>query len=54
MNKTGNSLGPLELHSSGRRQTNLIHKKNMETVGSGANRAGEGEREVLRVRALSE
>lgn len=27
MNKTGNSLGPLELHSSGRRQTNLFIRK---------------------------
>lgn len=32
MNRTGNGLCPLELHSRRRRQTNIMRKKNMQGV----------------------
>lgn len=35
VNKTGNSLCPLEQRSSGRRQANIIYKKNMLLVKKG-------------------
>lgn len=35
VNKTGNGLCPLEQRSSGRRQTNVIYKKNMLPVKKG-------------------
>lgn len=35
VNKTGNGLCPLELHSSRRRQTNIMHKNNMQDVRKG-------------------